>query len=363
MSTSLIASAVLLSGIGIPSQQTGQFETLLTDHLRRQQVKHKLPGLWVCVMRGKDTVANIALGYSDVENDTPASVSDRVMIGSITKPMTGHLAGSLVDAGKISWSSTVSQWLPHLERRFSGHPGLGATLEQLLCHRGGFPREDNLDASKYAKDPSGHRQLQIDRLFMAANPVAPGSAYVYTHGLNLAVSMMEQATDKKYAELMEAYVFRKLGMTSAGFGPTAPSPTTYYLEPGDAVVIGDGHLAKAWSQDPGGSIQCTVEDVARFGALYSSGGVSSTTLRKMLSSPYTPGPTSASLWWEGSWPGWYMHSGNTGRGECAWFAFNAQTNISVAVYYNINRRDGSLRISELEMDLAKSIASGRFGQF
>jgi CubicO group peptidase (beta-lactamase class C family) len=349
MLTSIVFLATALQTASGP-----QSKVAFSEYIRRRAVQHKLPGLWVCLMQNETVLNRLAIGYSDLEKKRTASVTEPILIGSISKPMTGYLAGCLIHAGKLNWNSKVRDWIPELPRQFPNHPSLDATLLELLGHRSGLPSHVPLQTAGIPT-PEKYRRESIKSLFSAPGASTPGSEYKYGGGLIVAAEMMCRATDQTYEQLMRTYVFGPLGMKNSKFGPSADGVRPYFFENESSIVPGQLRLDTITIQDPGGSIACSIEDCARFGAQYGRIGVNNTLLREMLSVPFKSGVTAASLWWEGKYPGWFCHNGSTGRGEYSWLVFNPSKRISIAVYYNLNRQDGSLNFSDLEWDLVTLI--------
>src|SRR4051794_3306722 len=88
----------------IPQSSTQRLD-LWTDSVRRQ---HDIPGLAVIVFRA-DTV--LALGIAGVRrsNSTaPIEERDRFQLGSNSKAITAAVLATLVEEGKLAWTSTLA---------------------------------------------------------------------------------------------------------------------------------------------------------------------------------------------------------------------------------------------------------------
>src|SRR3954468_4570946 len=84
------------------------------DSVRRQ---HTIPAMGAIVFRA-DTV--LALGIAGVRRSnspTPVEARDRFQLGSNTKAITATVLATLVEEGKLTWTTTLAQVFP--ERRDS----------------------------------------------------------------------------------------------------------------------------------------------------------------------------------------------------------------------------------------------------
>lgn len=103
----------------------------------------EVPGFAIAVV--KDDSVIFARGYGVRELGRPDPVDENTLfaIASTTKAMTAAALGMLVDEGKLDWDDPVTQHLPgfqvgdsYVTREF--------TIRDLLTHRSGLARNDNL---------------------------------------------------------------------------------------------------------------------------------------------------------------------------------------------------------------------------
>ena len=102
------------------------------------RAKHSLPALGAVVVRGDQTVALGAVGVRRTDRPDKVTVDDRWHLGSCTKSMTAVVIARLVEQGRLSLNTTLSQAFPE----FSGlmkPPYRAVTLAMLLNHRAGLP--------------------------------------------------------------------------------------------------------------------------------------------------------------------------------------------------------------------------------
>ena len=133
----------------------------------------------------------------------------RVLIASLTKPITGVCAALLIQRGKLRFDSTLGEWLP---RRY-GDPRdprlLGVTVAQLLTHRAGFSRREDDPATGLALlevvRRSGPRHATMHDLvpsvLRAKLEYEPGTRYTYTNAGHLLLGVLiETVTGQSYEE-------------------------------------------------------------------------------------------------------------------------------------------------------------------
>lgn len=208
--------------------QTGTAPAPLAATLAPYLASHGLPAVGAAVVRGGTIVAAGATGTRRADARIPVTIGDRFHLGSCTKAFTALLAGMLVDEGKISWDTTIGARFPDLREGMDA--GLaGVTLEQLLSHIGGIPRDNPaiiaLLIGAYGADVTNLDEMRRWMLQQwRAKPLAsvPGTTFAYSNlGFTIAGAMLERAAGSTWEELVSARIFSPLGLASAGLGPGA----------------------------------------------------------------------------------------------------------------------------------------------
>ena len=201
----------------------------------------KHASLVIAVIDGKDSAV---YGFGRARpGDAGVPDADTVYeIGSVTKTMTGLLLADAVVAGKARLEQPVAELLPgYAIPAFAGQP---ITLGQLATQFSGLPRlPANLAPADMANPYAGYGEAQL-RSFLAGHTLtrAPGAAYEYS---NLAYGLLGTAlatqANMSYEELLQARIFRPLGMVSTF---TAGTPALRArLAPGH---LADGKPAANW---------------------------------------------------------------------------------------------------------------------
>ena len=189
---------------------------------RETRERHLVQGL-VCAIVGKEGVRDIgAAGVRRKGAPEAITADDRMHLGSCTKAFTATLAAALVADGTLSWSSTVGEVLgasiPAMHDDWRA-----VTLEQLLRHRGGAPKEPPTGAWRAAfactDSPRACRAAFLGVL-CSGKPTEAAGTFVYSNqGYALAGHMLEVKAGKEYEVLLAERVLAPLGIARAGFGP------------------------------------------------------------------------------------------------------------------------------------------------
>lgn len=246
------------------------------------RVKHNIPALAWAVVVGGEIVATDAVGHRRHGAPERVTADDRFHIGSLTKSMTATVAAGLVEAGEISWTTTVAESFPGFAEQI--HPDYrDVTLEQLLTHRSGAPGEvpgDLWKAAWAAEGTPAEQRTSFLKGILARKPKAEaGTEMIYSNaGYTIAGGMLERASERTWEALMHSMLFEPLAMDSAGFGaPATPGEvdqpwghTRRWFSGLRAVPPGPG-ADNPLAISPAGAVHCSVGDLARYAAFHLAG--------------------------------------------------------------------------------------------
>jgi CubicO group peptidase (beta-lactamase class C family) len=135
------------------------------------------------------------------------------LLASISKPMTAAAVMSLVDAGQLSLDDKVVKFFP----AFTGEERETITVRHCLTHTGGLP--DMLGDDEALRERHATLADYREGAIKAPLKFAPGTKYSYSSmGILLSSEIAQKITGKPIADLMDARVFRPLGMSRTGYG-------------------------------------------------------------------------------------------------------------------------------------------------
>lgn len=214
----------------------------------------------------------------------PLEPGDLMGIGSNTKAMTACAAASVVDEGRLGWSSTLAQVLPDLARE-ALPVYRSTTLRDLLEHRAGvmaftdpvdvdrFERQAGMEVLTGLQQPA-EAEAYFLRWLLQQPPIPPTGVlpgYAYSNaGYALAARMLRPATGQGWVDLLQQRVARPLDLALF-----AGLPRRYaYNQPAGHGMQGGRLLPLAllegperlWFDilEPAGAVSLPVEDDARW---------------------------------------------------------------------------------------------------
>ncbi|WP_137180263.1 serine hydrolase [Roseomonas sp. AR75] len=230
-----LMQGVAAAGIAVQAQAAAAQGAMpapegLEDQLRSHLAAGGVPALAAAVVQAGRIVALGAIGTRRAGTDIPVARDDRWHIGSDTKAMTATIAATMVEAGLLTWETTIGQVFPDIVA--VNAPLAQVQLVQLLSHTSGLAPDDQawLDMVIGAYGAGGDDVLNLDemRLWLlrryAPRPLAaaPGSRWAYANmNYVIAGSMMEHRARSTWEEMMVQRIFAPLGLTTAGLGPQA----------------------------------------------------------------------------------------------------------------------------------------------
>jgi CubicO group peptidase (beta-lactamase class C family) len=227
----------------------------------------KAPGIAAAIISSKGVIACGAAGVRKAGSATQLKTSDSVCLGSCTKAMTCAMLATLVDEGKLGWEMTLTEAIPEL-RRHIHRDYHDITLWQLMTHRAGIE-----DYFTYDQRLTKEKRLGLLKEELSGAPAHKQGDFYYSNlGYVAAACMAERVTELLWETLMAERLFRRLGMTSAGFG--FPGTRGQIDQPwghqrsGDRWRPSQSDCSEALG--PAGTVHCTIDDWAAFLSLFLS---------------------------------------------------------------------------------------------
>lgn len=227
-----------------------------------EMAANNVPGAVVGIWRGGQPLTVFARGYSDIGASIPLTTTDHFRIASITKTFTTTRVLQLEEAGLLSLSDPIGNYIPGLANGT-------ATLRQLGDMTAGF--------FNYTHDPAFQAGLGADPLRVwspselvslanAHGPAfAPGAAWEYSNTQTLLLQMViERVTGNSLGTEFQNAFFAPLALGATSYPSTPDLPATFAR--GYFVDSSTGAWLDATGTDPSiaagaGAIVSTLEDV------------------------------------------------------------------------------------------------------
>jgi CubicO group peptidase (beta-lactamase class C family) len=124
----------------------------LNEYIVKAMQDWETPGLALAIVRNDSVIFMKGYGVRKMGEKDPVTPKTMFAIASTTKAMTVACLGMLVDSNKVSWDDPVTKYLPWFQL-YDPYVTRELTVRDLLCHRSGLDRGDNLwYFSPYSRD-------------------------------------------------------------------------------------------------------------------------------------------------------------------------------------------------------------------
>ncbi len=236
--------------------------------LEAQRAYDQIPGVSAAVVYDQQLLWSGGFGYADVARRAPADQATIYSICSISKLFTSIAVMQLRDGGKLRLDDPLGRHLPWFRIKQPAEKAGDITIEGLLTHASGLPRESDYP---YWTDPYSFptREQIIERLEGQETLYPPETYYQYSNlGLTLAGEVVAAASDQTYADYVERNILQPLRLSSTA--PRMPEQ-----ERGKRLAVGYSALTRSGTRTPlpfftaGGitpaaGFSSTADDLARF---------------------------------------------------------------------------------------------------
>jgi CubicO group peptidase (beta-lactamase class C family) len=233
-----------------------RLDSLVTAEMERT----KTPGAQVAVAYNGQVIYSRGFGVADIETGRAVTANTLFRVGSVTKMVTGAVLAQLAVSDKLDLRAPISRYVTELEGRKVGT----VTTHQLLTHTAGWL--DN--AVAYGRMGEGAlgevMTVQTDTLFFTE----PGRVLSYSNpGFSMAGYVAERAGGRRFGDLAEELVLRKVGMPYATFRPL--SALTRDFSHGHIGAPGmAGQIVRPFTENTAqwsaGFLFASAQDMARF---------------------------------------------------------------------------------------------------
>ena len=221
-----------------------------------------LPGIAVGVVADQDLVWATGFGYADVEAKRAMTPATKFRMASHSKLFTATAIMQLREQGKLSLDDPVTKYLPWFQVKRIEAEDAPITIEELLTHSSGLPREAGAHWSTW-EFPTDQQVRDLIRERQAA--FAPEVRWKYSNlAYTLAGMIIEQVSGQRWADYVGKNIFEPLGMSESSVDQNAGG-----MAKGYGRRMPDGSREPIPFVDSRGmaaatGITSTVEDMAKF---------------------------------------------------------------------------------------------------
>jgi D-alanyl-D-alanine carboxypeptidase len=235
---------------------------LFSAWIEGQLLNRHLPGVAVGVVSDQTLIWAKGFGHADVERHVPMTPATKFRMASHSKLFTATAIMQLREDGKLRLDDPVAKHLPWFRVKAANEDDPEITIEELLTHGSGLPREAgshwttfNFPSSEELKALMPERQA----------PFAPDVRWKYSNlAYSVAGLVIEQASGQRWADYVQRHIYDPLGMTSSSVDTNVPGLAVGYgrRTPDDTRSTTPFIDAKGMAAATG--ITSTVEDMAKF---------------------------------------------------------------------------------------------------
>jgi CubicO group peptidase (beta-lactamase class C family) len=291
--------------VGVSSERLERLHQAMQGFVDRKEAG----GIVTLVAREGKVVDIHAVGFQDVEKNTPMKTDSIFRIASMTKPVTSVAIMMLYEEGKLFLTDPVSKFIPAFKSSMVLEAGSTApvparraiTIRDLLAHKSGITYGFLNGAAVgggYRKNGVTDGLTQTGMTLeeginkLAAEPLVtqPGAAFNYSLSTDVLGRVVEVVSGQPFNVFLRERIFKPLKMTDTDFVvPDAKWPrfVTVYSPDGkggirpmtDPESFGNTHMSP-WASykegktyfSGGAGLASTASDYARFANMLLGGG-------------------------------------------------------------------------------------------
>jgi D-alanyl-D-alanine carboxypeptidase len=220
------------------------------------------PGMVVGVVSDQRLVWSKGFGLANVAGKAPMTPQTKFRMASHSKLFTATAIMQLREQGKLRLDDPVAMHLSWFKVRSAEPDDPPITIEELLTHSSGLPREAGSHWTTFNFPTSDElRGLMAER----QAPFSPDVRWKYSNlAYTVAGMIVEQVSGLTWAEYLQRHVFDPLGMSSSSVDRNVTGMAVGYgrRRPDGTRAVNPFIDAKGMAAATG--LTSTVEDMARF---------------------------------------------------------------------------------------------------
>ena len=235
---------------------------LFSAWLEGQIAYRDLPGIAVGVVSGDRLVWSQGFGMADRAAGRTMTPDTRFRMASHSKLFTATAIMQLREEGKIRLDDPVSDYLPWFEVRDASPDDPPITIEHLLTHSSGLPRE----AGPHWSDWEFPTDAELRNLMPERQATfSPEVRWKYSNlAYTVAGMVVESVSGMSWADYLQTNIFDPLGMTASSVDREDPLMSVGYgrrMPDGSREVL---PFVDARGMAAATGLTSTVEDMAKF---------------------------------------------------------------------------------------------------
>lgn len=237
-------------------------QRLFTAWAEGQLRSRGLPGMAIGVVSDQRLVWARGFGLANVAGKVSMAPQTKFRMASHSKLFTATAIMQLREQGKLNLDDPVSKHLPWFAVSSSRSDDPPITIEELLTHSSGLPREASDHWTTFAFPTRDELKTLLPKR-QAAFP--PETRWKYSNlAYTLAGLIVEQVSGETWADYVTRHIYQPLGMVNSSVDTDLPGLATGYgrrMPDGSRDIM---PFVDARGMAAATGITSTVEDMARF---------------------------------------------------------------------------------------------------
>jgi D-alanyl-D-alanine carboxypeptidase len=201
-------------------------ERLFSAWMEGQIAYRGLPGISVGVVYDQQLVWATGYGFADIAKKIPMTAQTKFRMASHSKMFAAIAIMQLREEGKLKLDDPAEKYLPWFHAKPATPDDGPITIEQLLSHESGLQREagDHWTTNEFPT------MEELKKLYSSRQAAfAPNFRWKYSNlAFAIAGAVVEQITGQKWADYVDANIFKPLGMTESSVDRNVPGLTVPY---------------------------------------------------------------------------------------------------------------------------------------
>jgi D-alanyl-D-alanine carboxypeptidase len=259
-----VVQSVLPQGSPVPDADVAG---KINSYFNSLVAQKKLSGVALVAKDGV-TIASKTAGIANKTSGAPINLSTKFNLGSMNKMFTGVAIAQLAQAKRLSFTDTISKYLPDYPNKDVAGK---VTIHQLLTHSSGLGMYWN---DKFRAQREKLLTVSAHLPLFADDPLLfpPGEKFQYSNsGYMVLGAIIEKVSGQDYYSYVQDHIYKPAGMIDTGFydpGKEIPNLAIGYVSMGpDGKELDEPQDNNGFREirgGPAGGGYSTAEDLVRF---------------------------------------------------------------------------------------------------
>lgn len=207
LTASIWVLGMLCTAPALSAPNSDTFKKQLDAYVESEMRDQQVPGVAIAVLHDGEIVVAKGYGSATVEHEVAVTPDTIFQSGSVGKMFTAAAVMTQVERGKMGLDDLVSKYLPDAPKSWAP-----ITIRHLLTHTSGIANAGpEFDLRRDYTDDE-----LVESFYKMPLDFEPGARWNYSNsGYQLLGVLVKKATGQSYLDILDAQVFKPLGMKTA----------------------------------------------------------------------------------------------------------------------------------------------------